>query len=254
MKYLNTIVKIVLILLLVGCDEDDPMAPDEEGKEEGHEFGILRDIDGNEYQTVKIGEQWWMAENLKVTRYRNGEDIPNVTDNSEWGKLSSGAWVNYNNDSSNDETYGKLYNWYAVNDPRGLCPVGWHVPFDVEWKYIEMYLGISQEEANDTGWRGTDEGGKLKSKRTTPDPRPRWNNPNTGATNESGFSGLPGGWRSDNGNFYNAGNSGYWWSAMEYSTYSAWYRNLGYNRSDIKRSSHGRKEFGYSIRCVKDYD
>jgi uncharacterized protein (TIGR02145 family) len=120
------------------------------------------DIDGNTYQAIKIGDQWWMAENLKVTHYRNGDPIPNVTDSTEWSNLATEAYCVYENDESIAETYGYLYNWYVVNDSRNIAPEGWHVPTDEEWKELEMFLGMSQSEANGTGWRGTDEGGKLK--------------------------------------------------------------------------------------------
>ena len=154
----------------------------------GPETGTVTDIDGNTYQTVKIGDQWWMAENLKVTCYRNGDAIPNITDGTTWASLSTGAYCEYNNDINNVATYGRLYNWYAVTDSRNIAPAGWHVPSDAEWKQLEMYLGMSQSEADATGWRGTDEGGKLKEVGTM-----HWNSPNTGATNESGFTALPGG-------------------------------------------------------------
>lgn len=117
------------------------------------ETSTLTDIDGNIYQTVKIVDQWWMAENLKVTHYRNGDPIPNVTNNSDWGNLSTGTYCAYNNDNVNISTYGLLYNWYAVADSRELAPTGWHVPTDEEWKQLEMSLGMSDSEANDRGWR-----------------------------------------------------------------------------------------------------
>lgn len=177
----------------------------------------VTDIDGNVYKTVKIGNQVWMAENLRVTRYRNGKAIPNVTTKSKWKKLKKGAYCSYKNNDSNIGTYGLLYNWYAVNDSRNLAPAGWHVPTDEEWKQLEMYLGMSQTETNDTGWRGTDEGGKLKEIGTT-----HWKSPNTGATNLSGFTAVPGGCRTYDGTFYSIGTSAYFWSATEIDSYSAW--------------------------------
>ncbi|MBN1999215.1 hypothetical protein JW935_16775 [candidate division KSB1 bacterium] len=208
---------------------------------------IVTDIDGNVYKTVKIGDQWWMAENLKVTKYRNGDPIPNVTSNSEWANLTTGAYCNYDNNDSYVSTYGRLYNWYAVNDSRGLAPAGWHVPTDAEWKQLEMYLGMSQSEANETGYRGTDEGGKLKETGTG-----HWSSPNTGATNESGFSGLPGGYRFHDGTFNVVGSSAYFWSASSaYSGYYAWYRPLYCNRSDVYRSGNYVQD-GFSVRCVRD--
>jgi len=162
---------------------------------------LLTDIDDNEYQTVKIGDQWWMAENLKTTRYRNGDAIPANLDNAQWQNTTSDAYAVYphgdvdgiNSEEEMVDAYGKLYNWYAVDDERGLCPTGWHIPSDDEWKQLEMYLGMTREDADNPGSisRGIDEGGKMKSIRTEPDTHPRWDSPNEGVTNESGFSGLP---------------------------------------------------------------
>ena len=160
-----------------------------------------------------------MAENLKVTSYRNGEASSNETNNSEWANLSSGAWCSYNNDDGNVETYGLLYNWYAVDDSRNIAPSGWHVPTDEEWKELEIYLGMSQTDADNTNFRGTDEGGKMKESGTT-----HWNSPNTGATNESGFTALPGGYRSNySGTFDDIGYGGGWWSSTGSGSY-AWHR------------------------------
>ena len=207
--------------------------------------GTITDIDGNVYKTVKIGDQWWMAENLKVTHYNNNDSIPNVTDNSEWRTLTSGAYCNYDNDSSYVNTYGRLYNWHAVDDNRNLAPAGWHVPSDDEWKQLEMYLGMTQSMVNATGWRGSDEGGKMKEADTT-----RWRSPNTGATNASGFTALPGGDRYE-GAFIAISQYGYWWSATEAQTPTAWDRFIGFGRADVARHDVF-KYTGYSVRCVKD--
>ena len=195
------------------------------------ETGTVIDIDGNTYQTVKIGNQWWMAENLKVTHYRNGDAI---------------AYYNYNNDVSNVATYGRLYNWQSVKDSRNIAPTGWHVPSDAEWIQLEMYLGMSQTEANDYSWRGTDEGGKLKEVGTT-----HWNSPNNGATNESHFSALPGGYRGIFGQYYNIGNYACFWTSTEFDSDYAWPRELYYEYSGVSRSV-SLKQMGYSLRCVKD--
>ncbi len=198
--------------------------------------GTVTDIDGNVYQCVKIGDQWWMAENLKVTHYRNGEAIPNVTDGSEWSNLTTGAWCAYNNDNGNVSTYGLLYNWYAVDDSRNIAPESWHVPTDEEWQTLVDYLGGSSVA-----------GGKLKETGTT-----HWYSPNTGATNESGFTALPGGYRDYNyGTFYNVGGYGYWWSSTGYSSSNVWNRILNYNNSDVYRNSHSKRS-GFSVRCVRD--
>jgi len=206
---------------------------------------IVTDIDGNVYPVVKIGDQCWMMENLKVTHYRNGDPIPNVTDDNEWSD-STDAYCNPENDEGNVATYGRLYNWYAVDDSRNIAPEGWHVPSDEEWKQLEMYLGMSQAEADADMWRGTDEGGKLKESGTT-----HWVSPNTGATNESGFTALPGGFRNLYGTFSNVGNSAHFWSSTEAGSYHALFRFLDHNRSQVGRGG-SYKLNGYSVRCVRD--
>ena len=208
--------------------------------------GTVTDIDGNVYQTIKIGDQWWMMENLKVTHYRNGDPIPNVTNGGTWSGLTTGAYCEYDNDPGNVATYGRLYNWYAVDDSRSIAPEGWHVPTDEEWKQLEMYLGMSQAEADATGWRGTDEGGKLKEEGTT-----HWNSPNTGATNESGFTALPAGYRVGSGYYNSIGFDTRIWSSTTYDQNIAWYRFLQYNHADAYRNGDS-KNTGFSIRCVRD--
>jgi len=213
----------------------------------GEEKGTVTDIDGTTYETVKIGDQWWMAENLKVSRYRNGDSIPHVTDNAEWASLTAGAWSYYEYDSTYHNIYGKLYNWYAAVDPRGLCPEGWHVPTEDEWRILETFLG----------GRRTSQG-LMKSTRTDPDPHPRWDKPNEGATNESGFSGLPGGYRRADGNFRQPWNDrvttgfvGSWWSSTEYNNKFAYFRDLGWVITEPDRDFHSEKRGGKSIRCIK---
>ncbi|GEM_PF-3097955 len=196
----------------------------------------MTDQDGNVYKIVKIGSQWWMAENLRVTHYRNGDAIPNVTDNTEWTGLSTSAWCAYNNDNGNIDTYGLLYNWYAAVDSRNIAPEGWHVPTDEEWQTLVDYLG---------GYSVA--GGKLKESGTS-----HWSSPNSGANNESGFSALPGGYRHyNNGTYSNMGNFGYWWSSTEYSSTYAWPRRLNYNNSDVYRD-HFSKRYGFSMRLIRD--
>ena len=197
-------------------------------------YGSITDIDGNTYKTVTIGTQTWMAENLKVTKYNDGIAIPNVTNNTAWRELTTGALCDYDNTPSNSETYGKLYNWHAVNTGK-LCPTGWHVPSDAEWTELTDYLGGTSVA-----------GGKLKETGTT-----HWASPNAGATNETGFTALPGGLRYNNGSFYNIGNHGYWWSAAENYAVSAWYRYMYYNNSGVSRGNDN-KELGFSVRCVRD--
>jgi uncharacterized protein (TIGR02145 family) len=214
--------------------------------------GTVTDIDGNIYKTVKLGDQWWMAENLRTSRYRNGVTIPNVTDLARWSNLTTGAWVNYDNNASYDIVYGKLYNWYAVIDTGGLCPDDWHVPSDGEWRELEIHLGMTEQQLEDPYREGSDAGGILKSTRTEPDPHPRWSNPNTGANNESKFSGLPGGVRGSGINFIQIGITGSWWSSTEYNTRSANSRSLYYNHTGIFGTNE-IKEHGHSIRCLR-YD
>ncbi len=206
------------------------------------------DYNGNIYNTVQLGTQCWMKENLRVRNYRNGTPIPSITANSAWAGLSTGARCWYNNDSATyANTYGALYNWYAVDNSNGLCPTGWHVPTDLEWQTMEMFLGMSQSQANSTGWRGTDEGGQMKESGTT-----HWNSPNTGATNSSGFTALPGGYRNTSGTFYSIGDVGHWWSSTAHSTTNAWGRDLGCSGGNVGRG-YGGKGVGFSVRCVRDY-
>ncbi|MBU0712688.1 fibronectin type III domain-containing protein [bacterium] len=205
----------------------------------------VTDIDDNVYKVVKIGNQWWMAENLKVKRYRNGNLIPNVTDGMTWANLETGAYCNNFNIEYYGNVYGALYNGYAVNDSRNIAPEGWHVPSDEEWKELEMYLGMSQSEADTFGWRGTDEGGKLKETGTN-----HWNSPNTGATNVSGFTALAGGYRDGLSDWSLPGYRAYFWSSTGLESSGAYARCLIYNNSNISRSSG--KGDGYSVRCVRN--
>jgi uncharacterized protein (TIGR02145 family) len=213
--------------------------------------GTVTDYDGNVYQTLVIGEQEWMVENLKVTHYNNGDQIPNVTSNSTWGGLSTGAYCYYDNSSANGDTYGALYNWYAVNDSRGLAPDGWHVPTDEEIMELEMYLGMSYEEAHSTGWRGTNEGSKLAGNADL------WNNgalENDPEFGSSGFDFLPGGYRFSNYGYFNyLGSYGYFWSSAEYDTDNAWLRGLYYNLTDVYRNYYS-KRYGFSVRCVRSVE
>jgi uncharacterized protein (TIGR02145 family) len=206
---------------------------------------LVTDIDGNTYPTVQIGHHCWMAENLKVTHYRNGDPIRNVTDNEEWANMYAGAYCSYNNDSSNVATYGRLYNWYAVDDSRNIAPKGWHVPSDEEWKDLETYLGMSWSEADAQGWRGTDEGGKMKEAGTL-----HWQSPNTGATDESGFSALPSGARGPYGDFFSLYLYTAFWSSTE-SGDDAWHRGLKNTYSEVLRHDVPKRD-GFSIRCSRD--
>ena len=185
--------------------------------------------------TVVIGTQQWMEKNLDVMTYRNGDVIPQVTDPTVWAGLTTGAWCWYSNSADSGAIYGKLYNWYAVNDPRGLAPQGWHIPTDAEWTILSTKLGGDAAA-----------GGKMKTTGTT-----RWTLPNTNATNESVFSGLPGGIRLPNGSFSNVRDYGSWWSATEANSTSAWIRYLYYNNGLLDRSNSS-KPYGFSVRCLRD--
>ena len=214
-------------------------ATNSEGTAYGNEVTFtteqLTDADGNIYSTVIIGTQIWITENLKTTKYNDGTDIPLVTDNTEWASLTTPGYRWYNNDMGTyGDTYGALYNWYAVNTGK-LCPEGWHVPTDEEWTILTDYLG------------GADiAGGKLKEAGTT-----HWESPNTGATNETGFTALPGGYCSNMGSFVLIGTHGNWWSSSEYMTNNGWKIGLVYNSSSV--DSHGAiKIYGFSVRCIMD--
>lgn len=196
---------------------------------------------GYAYSSVILGNgQEWMSENLRTANYRNGDPIPTGLDNATWQAnwlaTTSGAYAIYNNDNVNDSIYGKLYNWYAVSDVRNVCPAGWHVPTDNEWITLTDYLGGEAVA-----------GGKMKTTALQ-----YWTSPNTDATNESGFSGLPGGYRNDDGGFYNVGDYGYWWSSSEsFTTSFAWYRYLGYI-SGVANRSYSNELNGFSVRCLRD--
>ena len=183
---------------------------------------------------ITIGSQTWTLKNLDVETYRNGDPIPEVQA-STWSSLTTGAWCYYENNTANGTTYGKLYNWYAVNDLRGLAPNGYHIPTDAEWTTLTSYLGGTVTA-----------GGKMKEAGTS-----HWLSPNTNATNSSGFAGLPGGSRFYSGDFDGIGASGYWWSSSEGYTGYAWYRSLSYDNGNV--NSYGNDErVGFSVRCLRD--
>ena len=202
----------------------------------------IKDIDGNVYTSVIIGDQEWMVENLKVTHYRNGDAIPNVTDFAEWSSLSSGANCHYENNIDNADTYGLLYNWYSVIDTRNLAPEGWHIPSKEEWQTLVDYLG------------GADiAGGKLKEAGYS-----HWESPNTGAINEIGFTIVPAGERAATGfntdGYMWLGKSTKFWTSTE--TLGPWIIHISYNSSEVGIAIWGYTEsqykWAYSIRCIKD--
>jgi uncharacterized protein (TIGR02145 family) len=223
-KILNALLFLSIIASLTGCKKNEPKIPT-----------TMTDIDGNNYNVVAIGTQVWMKENLKTTRYNDGNAILNVTDNTAWSALTTHGYCWYNNNASTYKAnYGALYNWYTVYTGK-LCPTGWHVPSDVEWTNLTTYLDGESVA-----------GGKLKEIDT-----PHWTMPNTSATNETGFTALPGGHRSITGAFIDIGNFGNWWSSTEYNTNNSWYRYMSYNNSSVGRINGG-KILGLSVRCVKD--
>jgi len=202
----------------------------------GCKTNSVKDVDGNVYKAVPIGTQVWMAENLKTTKYNDGTAIPLVKDDKAWEALSTPAYCWYKNDEvTNKNKYGALYNWYTVNTNK-LCPSGWHVSTDAEWTTLTTYLKGDSVA-----------GGKLKETGTV-----HWQSPNKGATNESGFTALPGGYRiSYGGSFGYIGNNGYWWSPVKDSSSIASYRYIGYGTNNLFSTSYS-KHSGFSVRCVRD--
>jgi uncharacterized protein (TIGR02145 family) len=198
-------------------------------------FVPCTDANNNNYAVVQIGTQIWMAENLNATKYRNGDSIPHVADEGQWNSLTTDAYCDYNNDASNSDVYGRLYNWYAVDDSLDITPPGWHVPTHAEWTTLSTYLGGENVA-----------GGKLKEACSL-----LWASPNAEATNESGFSALPGGSRNYNGAFYYIGQVGYWWTATESNPTYAWHWYTGYDFGTVYNFA-STKNYGMALRCVKD--
>ena len=262
------------MFIIAGCSDDEAeVLPDDDNGE----VDTVTDIDGNVYQTVIIGNQEWMAENLRVTRYNNEDDIPTGLSNADWGSTTSGAYEIYphegggitendvegiNSDAEMVAAYGKLYNWYAVVDSRGLCPQGWSVPSDDDWITLVNYV-VSQGFLNSNVTNGA--GNALKSCRqvgsplggecnTSTHPRWYWNSDNTHhGFDEFGFSALPGGYCGTNGSYYFIGYYGYWWSSSELSSIHAWKRQMYSNNGMVYRSFLD-KRLGFSVRCVRDID
>ncbi len=189
--------------------------------------------------TVKIGNQVWMTKNLSVDKFRNGDSIHEAKTNNEWseaGRDGVPVWCYYDNDPSNDIEYGKLYNWYAVNDPRGLTPLGWHVPSNIEWMHLADYLGGN-------GVAGV----KMKSINGWKDNKDK----NGNGSNESGIYCLPSGYRNYDGSFDGIGKDGHWWSSSDSSTYIAWFLFIN-NEHDIAGTNTYLKDGGFSLRCLRD--
>jgi uncharacterized protein (TIGR02145 family) len=220
---------IGLAFTLITCNKNDE-EPSDPNK------GTVQDVQGNSYPTIKIGDQWWMAENLNTTKFSTGEDIPNVTGAGEWVSSVNAAYCNANNDTAIAEVYGRLYNWYAATDGRKICPNDWHVPSDNDWVALTQFLG-GEEVA----------GGKLKQTGTE-----LWSSPNADATNESGFNAIPGGVRNSTaGIFVGIGINASWWSVTQHNTDNAFTWGIT-SVNGIMSNYFLDKNTGSSIRCVKD--
>ena len=230
MKTVFLFVLLLLSVMMMSCEQDHTTQP-------GLDMNTVTDIDGNMYETMRVGDKLWMTENLRATRYRNGDPIPVITEGSEWQDLQSGAMSAYSNYEDAAQVYGRLYNWYAVADERGLAPVGWHVATDEEWQMLIDHFG------------GKDlAGGLLKEAGTS-----RWQSPNAGPDERSGFCALPGGKRDpQEGAFYGLHAFAHFWTSTENPEYDyAFQRWLGFDRTRVKHTSY-LKSAGYSVRCVKD--
>jgi uncharacterized protein (TIGR02145 family) len=229
-----------------GCVKDEEPEPENEVIVVNCPESVT-DIDGNVYEVIKIGNQCWMQRNLTTTKYNDGTAIATGLNSSQWQNTTSGAYAIYNDNSDNDATYGKLYNGYAVASGK-LCPQGWHIPTDAEFKTLELYLGMNESEIDLTGERGTAEqiGGKLKSTSL-------WDSPNAGATNSSGFSALPAGTRNSVGDYIVINQYTDFWTSTPYATDDnyLWDHHLYYNGAGVGRIFQ-TKDKGYSCRCIKD--
>ncbi len=231
--------KIIIVLVFIGVlFTFSGNYQKETGNNSQPPFDTITDIDGNVYHTLTIGSanasQVWMVENLKVTHYRNGDPIPKVTDGKVWNNLTTGAYCDYENKTSNNDLYGRLYNWFAVVDTRNVCPTGWHIPSNDEWFSLTYNLGESVA------------GSKLKEAGTA-----HWRSPNTDATNETGFTFLPGGYRGDNALFEEKGFCGYLWSSTELNSENVYIRKMLNHESAVKTCCDYKK-YGLSVRCIKD--
>jgi len=205
----------------------------------------VSDIDENCYATIQIGEQLWMAENLKTTKYKDGSYISSGHSDEEWDDLETGAYAVYDDDPSNAYIYGNLYNRFAVDDNRDVCPEDWHIPSDDEWAILTDYLGGESVA-----------GAKMKSTGTIEDGEGLWkyysDEITEGISNESGFTGIPAGCRSSNDGYFNIDRQGYFWSSSMLSSTDVWYHTLKYNISSIERKFQWSNKGGFSVRCLGD--
>jgi uncharacterized protein (TIGR02145 family) len=208
-------------------------------------YGSVVDQSGNIYKTVDINGQVWMAENLKTESYSNGDAIAFNLTSSQWQSITTGAWAHYDNNPAAACPYGKLYNWYAISDPRGLCPIGWHVPTNSDWNALVTSLDQNANTTCTLCNQSNIAGGALKSLGIS-----YWET-NVAATNSSGFSALPSGFRSSNGSYSNAGFTGFFWTSTDYSVGNAYSRIIYYNTAEL-RSNGNNKRSGFAVRCVQD--
>jgi uncharacterized protein (TIGR02145 family) len=219
----------------------------------------VTDIDGNTYQSVTNCGLTFTKQNLNVSKYSDGTPIPQVQNATQWANLTTGAWCYYENNTANGPIYGKLYNWYAVagiydaasaSNPalrKKLAPTGWHVPSDGEWSSLINCLDPNSDGGNNFNTAG----GKMKATGTIQAGTGLWQDPNTQATNASGFTGLPAGYRASSGTFDGVGNYGLWWSSSEAYTTDAWFRGLYYSNGNASRV-YSSKNYGFSLRCLRD--
>lgn len=238
MKIVNSLL-LIIVFGLISCEKDSDsengtitLVPQDIVFNSELTYGTVKDIDENEYKTILIGDQEWMAENLRVTHYRNGDEIPRITEKNDWINLESGAYCNPHDDATNALNYGKLYNYYTIEDSRNICPEGWHIPTGDEWRILIEELGNEYIA-----------GGKLKEIGIT-----HWSSPNSDATNTSGFTALPGGSRTETGIYHS--KSAYFWSSEENGD-SRWLRMLFYDL-DLVEAMAVSKKSGISIRCIKN--
>ncbi len=230
----------ILFVILQSCGDDGNATPMKE-------TGLVTDHEGNEYKTIKIGKQWWMAEDLRVTTFSTGELIPTVPDAEEWASTTYPARIIYNNSVRGTEL---LYNYHVISTGKRIAPEGWRVPTDEDWKILEEYLGMSIAEIDQTNWRGTDQGDQLKIETTTTEGWIRYDG--VWGTNSSGFSATGGSCRVFNGEWGIPAtrHSGYWWTSTAINGHG-WYRYLDYKKSGIFRYA-ANPNYGFSIRCVKE--
>lgn len=231
-----SVISVSALVFFYGCADNDPLESEPFVDHTG-ETGTVTDIDGNVYNYIGIGGQIWMEENLKVTHFRNGEEIPEVSDYTLWYNTFTAARCSYDNNPANSAIYGHMYNWHAVSDPRNIAPEGWHVPSDDEWDALINWSG------------GPDSAGvKLKEAGFG-----HWSAPNEGATNESGFTALPGGWRINMGYFYDLNTRGYWWTVSNDYLPSNMATAYGMYNDSLKVEDLAIiTNFGLYVRCVKD--